>query len=137
MVLSQKRVSNRSSRLTWEILTRMKQLEVGQATTMYHAEVNPRPPRDLPHPFNRFLGSYMQSFYEPWSRNPSNTPLRELIESYVLVQYNALIDFDTASSNYYSTNWHGPPNSTYNLGGMLAAMPVLNLAIAMSASSPR
>lgn len=40
----------------------------------------------LYHSKNQHTAEYMRSFYEPYRRNPSNTTVQNLIQSYINVQ---------------------------------------------------
>ncbi|KAG6867344.1 hypothetical protein C0993_004152 [Termitomyces sp. T159_Od127] len=74
-----------------------------------------------------FKAVFIRGLNEAYARNPSNLNLRTLIQSYINVQYNALLDL-AANGSTYSSNWHGPPQD-FTAWGQLAALDVLTSAI--------
>ncbi|KAI0029035.1 Six-hairpin glycosidase-like protein [Vararia minispora EC-137] len=75
----------------------------------------------------------IRALRELWART-QNENLKQLIEAYILVQHNALLDLATVSgSNHYSNSWIGPPVSALLPWGQIAALDVLNSAFDMAA----
>ncbi|KAI0309935.1 hypothetical protein OF83DRAFT_1088716 [Amylostereum chailletii] len=63
----------------------------------------------------------------------SNAPLTALIEGYITVQYNALVDLAAApGSTVYSSSWIGPPTTQVLAWGQSAAIDVLNAAFVIA-----
>ncbi|CAL1717365.1 unnamed protein product [Somion occarium] len=80
-----------------------------------------------------FKGIFVRGLYEAWSRSPQDSDVAKLIQSYITVQYNALVDLAKAPSNdYYAPRWQGPPAESFLPWGQLAALDVLNSAAGMS-----
>jgi len=78
-----------------------------------------------------FKAIFIRGLFEVFARNPTNTDLRNLLRSYIDVQYNALLDL-AANGTSYSSNWHGPPQA-FTTWGQLAALDVLASAIGANA----
>ncbi|VDC00024.1 unnamed protein product [Peniophora sp. CBMAI 1063] len=72
-----------------------------------------------------------RALYEIWSRAGSSSAMANFIQAFVMVQYNALLDLASNNGSIYSPNWLGPTVTTAVPWGQLAAMEVLNAAIAM------
>ncbi|KAI0781797.1 glycosyl hydrolase family 76-domain-containing protein [Abortiporus biennis] len=82
-------------------------------------------------------GIFIRGLYEAWTRSPSNSDVANLIQSYITVQFNALLDLATVpNSNMYSASWPGPPDSQLTAWGQLAAMDVLSSVIGFVPPSP-
>jgi len=75
-----------------------------------------------------FKAIFIRGIYEAFARNPSNSGLRNIVRSYIDVQYNALLDL-AANHTSFSANWHGPPQE-FMTWGQLAALDVLTSAVA-------
>ncbi|CAL1708144.1 unnamed protein product [Somion occarium] len=80
-----------------------------------------------------FKGIFIRALHEVWSRGSKDTDAAKFIQSYVTVQYNALLNYARAG-NQYSPNWLGPPTPNLVPWGQLAALDVLNAAIDMDIS---
>ncbi|KZT25179.1 endo-1,6-alpha-mannosidase [Neolentinus lepideus HHB14362 ss-1] len=74
-----------------------------------------------------FKAVLIRGLHEAFSRSASNTDLRSLVESYIDVQYNALLEL-AANGSTYSSSWTGPPQA-FTSWGQLAALDVLTSAI--------
>lgn len=97
---------------------------------------------------------YIRGLLEVYLRLHSDSYPARLIQSYILVhvrfwscpcaaeklvltdvQYNAILDLASASrSNHYSPWWSGPPADHFTAWGQLAALDVLNSALAFVSS---
>ncbi|KZV69022.1 hypothetical protein PENSPDRAFT_686733 [Peniophora sp. CONT] len=78
---------------------------------------------------------FIRALYEIWTRLSPSDPMGSLIQAFVTVQYNALIDLASVDGNIYSPIWTGPPDDTILPWGQLSALDVLNAAIGMSSLS--
>ncbi|KAI0074082.1 hypothetical protein K474DRAFT_1710160 [Panus rudis PR-1116 ss-1] len=77
-----------------------------------------------------YKGVFVRGLYEVWTRLPPDSDVAKLIESFILVQYNALQDLAKLSAGeFYSPVWIGPPPRGPLPWGQLAAIDVLNSAI--------
>jgi len=77
-----------------------------------------------------FKAIYIRGLLEVFRRTPENEKLRILLQSYIDVQYNALLDLAQSSNgNFYSANWQGPKPSSFTSWGQLAALDVLVAAV--------
>ncbi|THH00726.1 hypothetical protein EW026_g1856 [Hermanssonia centrifuga] len=76
---------------------------------------------------------FIRGLFEAWSRMDQTSSTARLVESYVIVQYNALLDFASNRSNLYSPLWHGPPATALTPQGQLAALDTLNSAAGLGA----
>ncbi|KZV70986.1 hypothetical protein PENSPDRAFT_752121 [Peniophora sp. CONT] len=96
-------------------------------------DVDPEVTSDSP---NQILkGIYIRGLSEARMRNPE-TDLARYIEGYITVQYNSILDHARApNSSNYSRAWIGPPLTSFEAGGNLAALDVLNAAISFNGSS--
>ncbi|KAG8923099.1 hypothetical protein FRC02_011348 [Tulasnella sp. 418] len=65
-----------------------------------------------------------------YQRNPSNIHFRDLVRSYINVQYNALLDL-SSDGDSYGVNWAGPYTGPYS-HGQLAALDTLIAAIGVN-----
>lgn len=74
-----------------------------------------------------FKAVFVRGLHEAFVRNAPNADLQVLIQSYIDVQYNALLEL-AANGSTYSSAWHGPPQS-FTSWGQLAALDVLVSAI--------
>ncbi|CAL1698178.1 unnamed protein product [Somion occarium] len=78
-------------------------------------------------------GTYIRGLHEAWSRLDKNSDLAKLIQSYVLVQYNALLDLaKSPSDDFYSPGWEGPQATELLPSGQYFAASVLNSALSMT-----
>ncbi|VDC00027.1 unnamed protein product [Peniophora sp. CBMAI 1063] len=75
---------------------------------------------------------FIRALYEIWARSALSSPLASLIEAFIMVQYNALLDLASANETFYSPIWTGPPVDESSAWGQLSAVDVLNAAIGMS-----
>jgi hypothetical protein len=79
-----------------------------------------------------FSAIFVRSLRELWART-QNKNLQQLIEAYILVQHNALLDLATVpGKNTYSSSWIGPPVSELLPWGQVAALDVLNSAFSIA-----
>ncbi|KAI0073768.1 hypothetical protein K474DRAFT_1677636 [Panus rudis PR-1116 ss-1] len=75
-------------------------------------------------------GLFIRGLYEAWSRFSPDSDVAKLIQSYLLVQFNAILDFaKSPDGDIYSPNWHDSPATKLLPWGQLAAIDVLNSAI--------
>ncbi|KAK7688115.1 hypothetical protein QCA50_008485 [Cerrena zonata] len=78
-------------------------------------------------------GTYIRGLHEAWSRMDRDSDLAKLIEGYVMVQYNALIDLAKASDHdWYSPRWVGPAATALLPWGQFVAASVFNSAVSMA-----
>ncbi|KAJ3481290.1 hypothetical protein NLI96_g7755 [Meripilus lineatus] len=83
--------------------------------------------------FTRALkGIYIRGLYEAWIRGQRGTDVANLIEAYINVQYNALLDLASRDSYSFSSSWPGPPPTRLLPWGQVAALDVLNAGIGMA-----
>ncbi|KAG8927241.1 hypothetical protein FRC03_010499 [Tulasnella sp. 419] len=75
-------------------------------------------------------GIMMRALSEAYQRNPDLKMFRKLIQSYINVQYNALLDF-ASYRNVYGVDWRGPYGGPYARGQM-AALETLVAAIVVN-----
>ncbi|KAK7688545.1 hypothetical protein QCA50_008083 [Cerrena zonata] len=76
---------------------------------------------------------FIRGLHEAWSRMDKNSDLAQFIQSYVIVQYNALLDLAQSSSGgFYSPRWQGPPATQFIPWGQFTASNVMNAALSMS-----
>jgi len=73
-----------------------------------------------------FKAIFIRGLYEAYNRS-SNNDMKDLVRSYVGVQYNALINSASAGDTY-SSSWTGPPQG-FTTWGQMTALDVLNAAI--------
>ncbi|KAJ3482045.1 hypothetical protein NLI96_g7246 [Meripilus lineatus] len=75
-------------------------------------------------------GFFIRGLFEVWKRT-TNPQIASLVNSYITVQLNALMDLAKApTGNYFSPSWPGPSSDAFNPLGQLAALNVLNAGIA-------
>ncbi|KZV69019.1 hypothetical protein PENSPDRAFT_666027 [Peniophora sp. CONT] len=79
-----------------------------------------------------FRNAFTRGLYEVWSRLNSSSPMANLIQAFMMVQYNALLDLASNNGSFYSPKWSGPQLVTKVPWGQLSAMEVLNAAIGMA-----
>ncbi|KZV62619.1 hypothetical protein PENSPDRAFT_242590 [Peniophora sp. CONT] len=82
-----------------------------------------------------FRVAFTRGLYEVWSRANSSSPMANLIQAFMMVQYNALLDLASQNEDLYSPIWTGPSLQTRVPWGQLSALDVLNAAINMSSAS--
>ncbi|KAK7688550.1 hypothetical protein QCA50_008088 [Cerrena zonata] len=76
---------------------------------------------------------FIRGLHEAWSRMAKDSNLAQLIQSYVIVQYNALLDLAKSPDNeFYSPRWQGPPATKFIPWGQYTASNVMNAALSMS-----
>ncbi|KZV73594.1 hypothetical protein PENSPDRAFT_682722 [Peniophora sp. CONT] len=84
-------------------------------------------------------GIFIRALAVARERNPG-TALAQYIESYITVQFNSIVNHAVApGTDFYTTAWAGPSSTTFNAGGNIAALDVLNAAFSFlvpSAISP-
>ncbi|KAJ3481300.1 hypothetical protein NLI96_g7761 [Meripilus lineatus] len=86
--------------------------------------------------FTRALkGIYIRGLYEAWTRSQRGSDVANLIEAYINVQYNALLDLASKDSYNFSSSWPGPAPSRLLPWGQVAALDVLNAGIGMAQAS--
>ncbi|KAK7682555.1 hypothetical protein QCA50_014355 [Cerrena zonata] len=80
-----------------------------------------------------FKGIFIRELYEAWSRTSKDSDVAKLIQSYVMVQFNALLELAKAPDNdYFSPLWHGPADPKLIPQGQLSALDVFNAAAGMA-----
>ncbi|KAI0094127.1 hypothetical protein BDY19DRAFT_1564 [Irpex rosettiformis] len=80
-----------------------------------------------------FKAILVRGLYEAYSRIPSNSSEASFIQSFIIVQLNALTDLSSVTgSNLYSPKWEGPPPTQLLPWGQLAAVDVLNAAVGLA-----
>ncbi|KAG8953902.1 hypothetical protein FRC03_011623 [Tulasnella sp. 419] len=80
-------------------------------------------------PFLR-AGLLSRGLLVAYQRNPSNKRFRDLVRSYINVQYNALRDLSSCGS-FYDVNWAGPRTRPYT-HGQLDALDTIIAAIGVN-----
>ncbi|VDB84790.1 unnamed protein product [Peniophora sp. CBMAI 1063] len=86
-------------------------------------------------------GIFVRALTEARARNPG-TALAHYIESFITVQFNSILSHSLATdTDFYTTSWFGPANSTFSAAGNIAALDILNAAFSFatpttSSSSP-
>ncbi|KZV69020.1 hypothetical protein PENSPDRAFT_493749 [Peniophora sp. CONT] len=78
-----------------------------------------------------FRNAFTRALYEVWSRTSPSSPMAELIQAFMLVQYNALLDLASNEGDFYSPIWTGPSLQTRVPWGQLSALEVLNAVLNM------
>ncbi|VDB93435.1 unnamed protein product [Peniophora sp. CBMAI 1063] len=81
-------------------------------------------------------GVFIRALAEARARNPG-TDLAQYIEAYIMIQFNALLAHAHGStsntSDLYAPSWTvGPPPTSLNAGGNVAAVDVLNAAFSFA-----
>ncbi|EKM60794.1 uncharacterized protein PHACADRAFT_179974 [Phanerochaete carnosa HHB-10118-sp] len=72
-----------------------------------------------------------------WNRSDPSSDMAKLIEAYVTVQYNVLLDLATyPGMNEYSSAWSGPPTSSLLPWGQLCALEAMRSEYAFALRSP-
>ncbi|KAI0071041.1 hypothetical protein K474DRAFT_1712804 [Panus rudis PR-1116 ss-1] len=83
-----------------------------------------------------FKALLIRGLCEAWRRSPSDSSIAKLIQSYITVQYNALLDFSRIpEGHFYSPIWRPPPASHLIPWGQVAAIDVMNSAIDLPVSA--
>ncbi|KAJ3481295.1 hypothetical protein NLI96_g7759 [Meripilus lineatus] len=83
--------------------------------------------------FTRALkGIYVRGLYETWARSQRGSDVANLIEAYINVQYNALLELASNDSYNFSSSWPGPPPTHLLPWGQVAALDVLNAGIGIA-----
>ncbi|KAJ3490789.1 hypothetical protein NLI96_g1197 [Meripilus lineatus] len=68
---------------------------------------------------------FIRGLHVAWSRSPPGSDVAKLIEAFVLVQYNALMDWASyPGTNEFSPRWLGPASSDHLPWGQAAAIDV-------------
>ncbi|KZV77309.1 hypothetical protein PENSPDRAFT_679489 [Peniophora sp. CONT] len=77
-------------------------------------------------------GIFIRGLAEARMRFP-DTSLAKYIETYIMVQFNAVLSTTAHSqapnSSFYSASWFGSPASSFSVAGSIAALDVLNPAL--------
>ncbi|KAI0314526.1 hypothetical protein OF83DRAFT_1085593 [Amylostereum chailletii] len=86
---------------------------------------------------NAFLTSLkstlIRGLHETWARGDRSSAMANYIQSFITVQFNALLDLATiAGSNNYTQSWVGPPLPELHSSGNVAALDVLNAMFDMA-----
>ncbi|VDB91820.1 unnamed protein product [Peniophora sp. CBMAI 1063] len=93
------------------------------------------PSSSAPAPFNAYKGVYIRALAEVIRLNPGSA-MAEFIQAYIISQLHAVTQSAyTAGTNFYSTDWNGPPATGFDALGSIAALDVLNPAFALSSFS--
>ncbi|KAF7795594.1 hypothetical protein EIP86_006757 [Pleurotus ostreatoroseus] len=71
---------------------------------------------------------FIRGLHEAWSSMDAQDPAALFIQSFLMVQYNALLNLASAN-NTYALNWHGPPPTQVDSVAQTAPLDVLNAAI--------
>ncbi|KZV61754.1 hypothetical protein PENSPDRAFT_693125 [Peniophora sp. CONT] len=77
-------------------------------------------------------GTIIRGLLEARLRNPSNTGLVALIDSYITLQYNAVTNNAAIGNNEYKLTWLGNGTAEYTTPGNMAALDVLNAAFVIA-----
>ncbi|KAK7688612.1 hypothetical protein QCA50_008150 [Cerrena zonata] len=87
---------------------------------------------DVGHSFKVML---IRALHEHWSRSENASEIANLIEKFLTVQHNAILNLARyPGTNWYTHAWTGPPVPTMLPWGQLAAMDVLSSAISFAAN---
>ncbi|VDC04448.1 unnamed protein product [Peniophora sp. CBMAI 1063] len=78
---------------------------------------------------------YMRSLYEVWSRTDPSEPMALFIQSFMIVQYNALLDLASKDGGNFSSVWAGPQASQMLDWSQSASLDVLSGTIDMISNS--
>ncbi|VDC00026.1 unnamed protein product [Peniophora sp. CBMAI 1063] len=79
-----------------------------------------------------FRNAFTRALYEVWSRTTPKSPMADLIQAFMMVQYNALLDLASSNGDFYSPVWIGPTLKEMVPWGQISALEVLNAAIDMT-----
>ncbi|KIJ65237.1 hypothetical protein HYDPIDRAFT_111167 [Hydnomerulius pinastri MD-312] len=74
----------------------------------------------------------IRAVHEAWARGSKDPQMRDLLRSYINVQYNALLELASTENKgvrWYSAAWAGPQPTNYTAWGQLAALDVLVSAV--------
>ncbi|KAG8953582.1 hypothetical protein FRC03_011717 [Tulasnella sp. 419] len=78
----------------------------------------------------RYKGILNYGLLVAYKRNPSNKPFRDLVRSYINVQFNALYEL-ARHGNYYAIDWRGP-NIERKFHSQLAALTTMVSALTVN-----
>ncbi|KAK7688606.1 hypothetical protein QCA50_008144 [Cerrena zonata] len=88
---------------------------------------------DIGHGFKVML---VRALHEHWSRSENTSEIANLIEKFLTVQHNAILNVARyPDTDWYTPTWFGPPVPTMLPWGQLAAMDVLSSAISFTANT--
>ncbi|KAK7688633.1 hypothetical protein QCA50_008171 [Cerrena zonata] len=88
---------------------------------------------DIGHSFKAML---IRALHEHWSRSEKTSEIAILIEKFLTVQHNAILNLARyPGTNLYTYTWVGPPAPTMLPSGQLAAMDVLSSSISFAANT--
>ncbi|KAI0789009.1 hypothetical protein BC629DRAFT_472632 [Irpex lacteus] len=72
----------------------------------------------------------MRALWETWYRSTNGSAVNTYIESYLTVQWNALVDLASVSgANIYSSTWEGPKPTSKSSVAQMSVLDVLNAAV--------
>ncbi|VDB94349.1 unnamed protein product [Peniophora sp. CBMAI 1063] len=81
-------------------------------------------------------GTVIRGLLEARLRNPTNSNMTALIDAYITIQYNAVTkNAHIAETSNYKSSWLGDGSTDYTTEGNLAALDVLNAAVAITPTS--
>ncbi|KAJ3475029.1 hypothetical protein NLI96_g12102 [Meripilus lineatus] len=81
--------------------------------------------------------AFIRGMYVTWSRIEPTSAVARLIEAFITVQYNALLDLASEPDVYrFSWQWQGPPATQSLPWAQAAALSVLDAAIGLPPGSP-
>ncbi|KAI0314525.1 hypothetical protein OF83DRAFT_1085592 [Amylostereum chailletii] len=79
----------------------------------------------------------IRALHETWARIDKSSEMAALIEAFITVQMNAVLDFATIpGSNNYTTSWIGPTLNGLHPAGNAAAVDVFNAAFDLVPDTP-
>ncbi|KAK7688580.1 hypothetical protein QCA50_008118 [Cerrena zonata] len=83
-----------------------------------------------------FKGMLIRALYEHWSRSRLDSDIANLIEGFLTIQYNTILNLARyPNTNWYSPIWTGPPIPSMLPWGQLAAIDVFNSVIGLADES--
>ncbi|VDB92314.1 unnamed protein product [Peniophora sp. CBMAI 1063] len=86
---------------------------------------------------NVLKGLLMRGVLEARRRNPSTSDLVNLVDSYITIQLNSVLNATVnGTADTYSTSWVGVQDDSTDLTGNVGALDVLNAAFAIAGSLP-
>ncbi|KZV77384.1 hypothetical protein PENSPDRAFT_679553 [Peniophora sp. CONT] len=124
----------RNDTLTSLLLTVVSNVTTFSTWSSSDGVISEAPGREDPNAV--FKGWFVRGLAEARARFP-NTDLARYIEVYIAIQHDSLSNNALApGTDFYTTSWLGPHNSSFSATGNIAALDVLNAAISLPAPTP-
>ncbi|KAK7683477.1 hypothetical protein QCA50_013311 [Cerrena zonata] len=81
-------------------------------------------------------GMLIRALLEHWFRRPNSLDVARLVESFITIQYNALLSIArTPGTDIFSQSWCGPPTTSLLPASQLGALDVFNSVIGLANDS--